>query len=306
MGNSSNNCVDRGGPKSLGDREIVDSSFRMAYSGLVRRALASSGIHSGNPGLNPKSTDERVGTNMHPARLTRRSFVEMSSLAAAGIFMSDANGAGRAAAADSASKPAAVLGPDKILRELLAGNTRFVQGKAVNPRQKPEDFSKLAEGQKPRAVIVGCADSRVPPELLFDQGIGDLFVVRVAGNVINGAGATIKGSIEYAVAELGVLLVMVLGHSGCGAVKSALQHIDAHDALPGAINDLVSLIKPAVVKTNRQAGDPLENAIKANVEIGVERLRSLEPILAPSVHEGKVKVVGGVYDLRTGRVKIMG
>jgi carbonic anhydrase len=145
----------------------------------------------------------------------------------------------------------------------------------------------------------------VAPELLFDQGVGDLFVVRVAGNVISGAGATIKGSIEYAVAELGVSLVIVLGHSNCGAVKAAVKHIEANDALPGAINDLVSAIKPAVARAKGLKGDALENAIKANVETGVERLKGLEPILAGPVNDGKVKVVGGVYDLRTGRVTVV-
>jgi len=255
--------------------------------------------------LEPTPAGEKESTNMDPACLTRRKFVEMSGLAAATLLMRDSKGANRAAAADSASKPAAALTPDKVLHKLLAGNMRFAQGTTINPRRRPEDFSKLVEGQTPMAVIVGCADSRVSPELMFDQGIGDLFVVRVAGNVISGAGATIKGSVEYAVAELGVSLVMVLGHSGCGAVKSALKHIDAHDALPGAINELVNLIKPAVTKTSGQPGDPLQNAIKANVEIGVERLRNLEPILASSVKEGKVNVVGGVYDLRTGRVMIL-
>jgi len=241
---------------------------------------------------------------MHPPRVTRRRFVEMSALATSGLLISGSIGSGRAAAADDAGKPAS-LDPDKVLRKLLAGNARFAEGKTINPRRRPEDFSNLAEGQKPMVVVIACADSRVSPELLFDQGIGDLFVVRVAGNVINGAGATIKGSIEYAVAELGVSLAMVLGHSQCGAVKAALQHIDAQDALPGAINELVNLIKPAVTKSHGQAGNPLHNAIKANVEIGVERLRTLEPIVAPAVREGKIKVVGGVYDLRTGRVMIL-
>jgi carbonic anhydrase len=130
-------------------------------------------------------------------------------------------------------------------------------------------------------------------------------VVRVAGNVISGAGATVKGSIEYAVAELGVSLVVVLGHSNCGAVKAAVKHIDARDALPGAINDLVNTVKPAVVKTKDAKGDAVANAIKANVEIGVERLKGLEPILAGPVRDGKVKVVGGVYDLRTGSVTMV-
>src|SRR5215204_2826569 len=106
---------------------------------------------------------------------------------------------------------------DEALKDLLEGNERFVAGKTLNPRRSPADFSKLAPAQAPDAVIVGCADSRVPPEILFDQGVGDLFVIRVAGNVVSGAGPTVKGSIAYAVAVLGAPLVVVLGHSQCGA-----------------------------------------------------------------------------------------
>jgi carbonic anhydrase len=195
---------------------------------------------------------------------------------------------------------------DQALRDLLAGNHRFTTGNRLTPRSRPEDFRALAHGQFPEAVIVGCADSRVAPEILFDVGVGDIFVVRVAGNVIGGAGVTVKGSIEYAVAELNVPLILVLGHSGCGAVKAAIQHIDAKDSLPGAINGLVELIKPAVERSKGMPGNLLENAIRRNVEIGVERLQGLEPILAPRVKAGKVKVVGGVYDLSTGSVKLIG
>jgi carbonic anhydrase len=158
----------------------------------------------------------------------------------------------------------------------------------------------------PEAVIVSCADSRVAPEILFDAGVGDIFVVRVAGNVINGAGVTVKGSIEYAVAELHVPLILVLGHTGCGAVKAAIQHIHDRDSLPGAINGLVELLKPAVIRSKGIAGDPLENAIRQNVAIGVERLKGLEPILAPRIKVGTVNVVGGVYDLHTGGVTLIG
>jgi carbonic anhydrase len=212
---------------------------------------------------------------------------------------------GRSAESEPAGKTSSRAGPEALLRKLLEGNKRFVKGETTAPRRKPEDFAKLAEGQTPLAIIVGCSDSRVPPEILFDQGVGDLFVVRVAGNVVSGVGATVKGSIEYAVAELNVSLVMVLGHTQCGAVKSAVQHIKANDTLPGAIAELVNSIKPAVLKAKGQEGDALENAIKANVGIGADRLSSLEPILAGPVKKGLVKVVGGVYDLRTGRVAVI-
>ncbi len=127
------------------------------------------------------------------------------------------------------------VNPDQALRELLDGNRRFKSGNRLTPRARPEDFRSLTHGQFPEAVVVSCADSRVPPEILFDVGIGDIFVVRVAGNVVGGAGVTVKGSIEYAVAELNVPLIMVLGHSGCGAVKAAIKHLEDKDSLPGAI-----------------------------------------------------------------------
>jgi carbonic anhydrase len=195
---------------------------------------------------------------------------------------------------------------DQALRELLAGNQRFASGNRLTPRGRPEEFRVLAHGQFPEAVVVSCADSRVPPEILFDVGVGDIFVVRVAGNVIGGAGVSVKGSIEYAVAELNVPLIVVLGHSGCGAVKSAIQHIENRDSLPGAINGMVELIKPAVAESRGMSGDPLENAIRKNVENGVERLEGLEPIVAPRVKDRTVRVAGGVYDLLTGVVTLIG
>src|ERR1700722_7467960 len=167
---------------------------------------------------------------------------------------------------------------DEALHDLLAGNQRFAIGKPATPRRSPKEFQTLAHGQFPEAVIVSCADSRVAPEILFDVGVGDIFVVRVAGNVIGGAGV-VQGSIEYAVAELKVPLILVLGHSGCGAVKEAIQHIDDKHSLPGAINGLVELIKPAVTASKGMPGDPLENAIRQNVAMGVKTLRELNPIL---------------------------
>jgi carbonic anhydrase len=236
-------------------------------------------------------------------RLSRRKFIEISSLAATGLLLTTNDQVSQSVRADSTKTPA--LTPDQILAKLLEGNKRFTKGETTDPRRKPEDFAKLEDGQNPMAVIVGCADSRVAPELIFDQGVGDLFVIRVAGNVIGGTGAIVKGSIEYAVAELGVTLIMVLGHSKCGAVKAALKHIDAKDELPGNIDDLVNFIKPAVARTKGDKGDALENAIKANVRNGVKRLQELHPILAGPVKEGKVKVVGGVYHLRTGGVEMI-
>jgi carbonic anhydrase len=205
----------------------------------------------------------------------------------------------------ASTKAPASRDPEDILRGLVAGNQRFASGEAAGPRRRPEDFLPLAEGQTPLAVIVGCADSRVPPEVIFDQGVGDLFVVREAGNVVSGAGVVVKGSIEYAVAELGVPVILVLGHSSCGAIKAALQHIEKNDALPGAIGELVKVLRPVAVSVKVKPGNPLDNAIRANVEAGVQRLKTLQPILAPAVAQKRLRIVGGVYDLKTGQVSIV-
>jgi carbonic anhydrase len=229
--------------------------------------------------------------------LTRRDLLRLGVLTAGAMVLGGP--ATQAASPGPAGPPA-----DEVLKRLLEGNQRFMKGEAASPRRGPDDFRPLAEGQRPIAVIVGCSDSRVPPELLFDQGVGDLFVIRVAGNVVKGAGAPVKGSIEYGVAELGASLVMVLGHSECGAVKAAIKHLDDKDALPGAIEPLVNSIRPAVVKARSMQGNLLDNALRANVAIGVETLRSLQPIVAPAVKRGQVKVVGAMYDLRTGSVTL--
>jgi carbonic anhydrase len=194
---------------------------------------------------------------------------------------------------------------DDALKDLMDGNARFAKGEVTSPRRTPADFRAVAEAQYPIAIVVSCADSRVAPELLFDAGVGELFVIRVAGNVVDGAGVTVKGSIEYAIAELNVPLIVVLGHTNCGAVKAAVKHIDEKDSLPGSINGLVELIKPVVSKVQGQPGEVVESVTQANVNAGVEKLKNLQPILAPRVQSGSVKVVGGVYDLQTGVVKLL-
>jgi carbonic anhydrase len=194
---------------------------------------------------------------------------------------------------------------EQALQELREGNARFAGGRAVQPRRTPADFQAASEAQHPEAVIIACADSRVAPELLFDAGIGDLFVIRVAGNVVDGGGVLVKGSVEYAVSELDVPLVVVLGHTKCGAVKAAVEHIDHHDSLPGAINGLVELIKPVVVKVHGTPGDAYERVARENVAAGVAKLKSLEPIVGPRVKAGGVKVVGGIYELKSGKVEFL-
>ncbi len=242
-----------------------------------------------------KSTYECAGGILQPSRRQLMRWTIATLAGAAIVPVSRAASYTKAVARDS----------EEILRGLMAGNERFASGQAAGPRRRPQDFVPLAEGQAPLAVIVGCADSRVPPEVIFDQGVGDLFVVREAGNIISGAGVVVKGSIEYAVAELGVPVAMVLGHSSCGAIKAALQHIEKNDAVPGAIGELVQILRPVAMSVKGKPGDPLENAIKANVEAGVQRLKALDPILAPAVAQKRLQVVGGVYDLKTGKISIV-
>lgn len=235
--------------------------------------------------------------------LSRREFVRTAAVATGCVaWIANHNAVAAPLAAAPAEKR---LTADESLRDLLEGNARFADGRAENPRRSPKDFAAGAETHMPQAIIVGCADARVPPEVLFDQGVGDLFVVRVAGNIVNGAGATVKGSIEYAVLELGVPLIVVLGHANCGAVKAAIKHLDANDSLPGAIESLVQNIKPTVASIRSKPGDLLENAIRANVAAGVETLKKLDPIVAPAVREGRLRIVGATYDLRAGRVALV-
>lgn len=185
--------------------------------------------------------------------------------------------------------------PAEALRELQAGNARFAAGGATGPNRSLERLAELAPAQAPFAAILGCADSRVPPELLFDQGFGDLFVVRVAGNV---ATPEELASLEFAVAALGALFILVLGHSGCGAVAAALDGA----VPPGQISTLFQHIVPGV----SGAAADLPAAIESNALHQMMVVRMGSPLLAAAVREGRLGVGAGVYDLASGRVQIVG
>ena len=185
--------------------------------------------------------------------------------------------------------------PDSVMAELKTGNAHHVQHQYKHPHETTTRQRELITGQHPHAEILSCADSRVPPEIIFDQGLGDLFVVRIAGNV---ATDTELGSLEYGAEHLHIPLLVVLGHESCGAVTAAVQG----GAAEGHIATLVSLIKPAVDKTRGMPGDPVANAVRANVQMVVQQLRSSTPILSELVAHGKLKIVGGVYSLQTGEV----
>jgi carbonic anhydrase len=188
---------------------------------------------------------------------------------------------------------------DQALRLLMEGNTRYVAAKVVHPNQDGSRRREVAGAQHPFAVILGCSDSRVPPEILFDQGIGDLFVVRVAGNV---AGPDVLGSIEYAGGHLGVALVMVLGHSGSGAVRATVKgdHAEGHAA------GLLEAIVPALERARGKSGDLAENTATENVKLVMSQIEQSRPVLAELVSSGKLRVVGARYDLDSGRVELLG
>lgn len=187
-------------------------------------------------------------------------------------------------------------------QRLLDGNARFIAGKSEHPHQDPARRGETAEGQKPFAIVVGCADSRTSPEILFDQGIGDLFVVRLAGNLIDDAAL---GSIEFAVGKLGARLIVVLGHEKCGAVKAAVDAVHGGPAAPGKIGTLVEAIKPAAASVQGKPGDELDNAVRANVHVVAEKLGQASPVLEPFLKSGELKIVGARYDLDDGKVELV-
>ena len=185
-----------------------------------------------------------------------------------------------------------------LIKKLVEGNKRFTSLKMIHPDQTATRRTEVRNEQHPFAIILSCSDSRVPPEIIFDQGIGDLFVVRVAGNVLDNA---VIGSIEYAVEHLNVKLIVVLGHERCGAVSAAVKGGE----VPGHLRYLVEAIQPAVEKAKQLSGDLLENAVLINVKNVVAQLKSSEPIIEEFVHENKVNVVGARYDLDDGAVTFL-
>lgn len=189
---------------------------------------------------------------------------------------------------------------DDPLLALKEGNQRFVSGKALHIHQDLQKVKDLTKGQDPKAVIIGCSDSRVSPEILFDQGMGDLFVIRTAGNVMSDYEL---GSIEYATEHLHTRLVVVLGHYGCGAIHAMLEHRDDDD-VPGHIAHIVNCLKEE--EEEKQVFETSENlsedAVLANVIHGVKKLRTCDPILKEEYEQGKVQIVGAIYHLDNGEV----
>lgn len=189
------------------------------------------------------------------------------------------------------------LTPDQALKSLKDGNQRFVTRKRRYPNQTSARLVEVAKGQKPFASILGCADSRVPAEIVFDQGLGDLFVCRVAGNI---ATPEEIGSLEFGSLVLGAKLILVLGHERCGAVDAAIKGAQ----VPGQIGSLIEAIQPSVETSKNTPGDRLENTCKANVLAQIEKLKA-SPVLSELIKTEKLKIVGGYYDLDNGKVTFL-
>jgi carbonic anhydrase len=228
---------------------------------------------------------------------TRRSFLLAAS--ASGLFF---GGPAVAKQTKAPPKPQNVISPDGSLKRLMEGNERYVEG--VSRRHDfRHEREALAGGQNPYAAILSCADSRIAPEYAFDTARGDLFVCRVAGNF---ATDETVASLEYGVAVLGVPLILVLGHDACGAVDATIKSLKDDKPLPGHMPTLVAGLAPAVKAVAEQGGNTLDNAIRQNVIDNVAKLKSASPILSAAVENGKLKVGGGIYRLRNGRVDLVG
>jgi carbonic anhydrase len=234
---------------------------------------------------------------MYPCNSSRRSFFRVG-YGALGLAASVG-----ALSSHAAEGPKTTMTPAQALAKLKQGHEDFVSDKPTPKSMRDSDRRlAIARAQVPFAVLVGCSDSRVPPELLFDTGLGELFIVRNAGNTID---TVAMGSIQYAVQVLNVPLVLVLGHERCGAVDAAVSVVEKNTVFPGSIGQMVEPIIPAVLKAKAMgaAGDGLlDGAVRENVRRTVERLRTGEPTLADPIKAGKLMVVGARYDLDDGKV----
>ena len=185
---------------------------------------------------------------------------------------------------------------DDALAEMKAGNQRFLDGKPVNTDYKSQ-IEHTKNDQHPHTLVLSCLDSRIPPEIIFDQGIGNIFVARVAGNVED---ANILGSMEFATKVKGTKLIIVMGHNKCGAVKGAIDHAEL-----GNLTQLVNQIKPAIVGDTTNLDNMLNETSKNNVKMTIADILKSSPVISDMVKENKVKIVGAYYDISTGQVSFL-
>jgi carbonic anhydrase len=240
----------------------------------------------------------RLENLAQPRQSSRRAVLGLFAASAIGLALGSAS---NAKDAKPPPKPQNVMTPEAALERLLKGNQRYIDGVSKRHDFKHEREA-LAGGQNPYAGILSCADSRIAPEYAFDSGRGDLFVCRVAGNFAN---TDSIASLEYGVAVLGAPLILVLGHDSCGAIDATIKSLKDNTTLPGQMPSLVAGLAPAVKAVSQQPGNLADNAIKQNVIDTVAKLKSATPILSAAVEARKLKVVGGIYRLRDGRVDMI-
>jgi carbonic anhydrase len=232
---------------------------------------------------------------------SRRAFLGSGLAVAGGVLTAGALPAG--ARVRGRGRVAAPADGAAALRRLQAGNARFVAGRTKSSRSYNVRRAELVEGQAPFAIVLGCSDSRIPPEIVFDEGLGDLFLVRVAGNTA--AAPIVIGSVEYSATILGSVLLMVLGHDDCGAVKAAVDVATKGTTLPGDLASVAQPILTAVEAVRSQPADAIvDAAIQENVRRAVAGLSAV-PLLADLVAKNKLMIVGAEYRLKTGRVDLI-
>ncbi|PZG02510.1 carbonic anhydrase [Micromonospora deserti] len=256
-----------------------------------------------------------VNTTSQSLALNRRNLLRLGGLlvgsagsaaALAGCGSGDSGGTSAGSAASTTNpvshKEKPVTSPEEALDRLLEGNARFVSGQFEHPNLSPGIRAELAQGQHPFAQVLTCSDSRVAPELVFDRGLGDLFVERNAGNIPD---PVTVGSMQYAVQELGAPLILVLGHQKCGAVTAAVEAVEKHSEPTGTdLDSIIDAIRPAVEKVKENGGDLVDHAVRQHVANVVAKLRT-NPVIGAAVKSGKLRVVGGRYALDSGRVEII-
>ncbi|WP_219095905.1 carbonic anhydrase [Pseudomonas sp. UMAB-40] len=234
----------------------------------------------------------------------RRKFLRLAGLGAGALLLAGALPNQVLHAAEktaSAPKPQNSISPDQALQRLMEGNERYVSGTSKTHDFKDEREA-LVSGQNPFVAVLSCSDSRIAPEYAFDTARGDLFAIRVAGNFVTDEGLA---SLEYGIAVLGAPLILVLGHEDCGAINAGIKAVKDHTVFPGHIPKLTDALKASIETVLKEPGDLPNNAVAQNVKDSVKRLKNASPLLTDALGKGKLKIVGGIYRLASGKVDLI-